>query len=212
MYKVYDVSMTIHDEMPVYKNKPEKKPVIRVVQDFDSGSARESRVDLDVHTGTHVDSPLHMLPEGGTMETLSIERLTGTCRVLDLSGVEGGITQKDLESKEIRSGEFLLLKTRNSREERFDPEFIYLAEDGARYCCEKGVRGVGIDALGIERNQPGHPTHKQLFRAGILIIEGLRLAEVPEGSYFMVAAPIKLRDTEAAPARVLLFDGLTEQG
>lgn len=207
--KIYDISMTIHEGMQVYKNKESKKPKIAVVQDFDTSPARESRIDLDVHTGTHVDSPLHMLPEGGTMEVLSLETLVGEARVLDLSHVEDGVTAADLEKFNVQAGEFLLLKTRNSASEEFDFEFIFLKEDGAKYLAEKRVRGVGIDGLGIERSQPGHPTHKTLFHSDVVIIEGLRLQEVPEGTYFMVAAPIKLMETEAAPARVLLLDGVT---
>ncbi|WP_091836733.1 cyclase family protein [Marininema halotolerans] len=206
--KLYDISMSIHEGMAVYKNKPEKKPTIECIQDFDTSSARESRISLDVHTGTHVDSPLHMLPEGGTMESLPLETLTGEAKVLDLSGISGGIGSADLERFEVEEGDFLLLKTKNSQRDDFDFEFVFLAEDGARWLAERKIRGVGIDALGIERNQPGHPTHKSLFHAGVVIIEGLRLSEVPEGIYFMVAAPIKLIDTEAAPARVLLFDGI----
>jgi arylformamidase len=206
--KIYDISMPIKEGMPVYKNKEEKKPNIRVVQDFDTATARESRIDMDVHCGTHVDSPLHMLPEGGTMETIPLERLVGPCRVLDLTEINGGIRQSDLERFEIENGEFLLFKTKNSFTDAFDFEFVYLAEDGAKYLIEKGIKGVGIDALGIERAQPGHPTHKSLFRADIIIIEGLRLREVPEGRYFMVAAPLKLVHTEAAPARVLLIEGI----
>lgn len=206
--KIFDISMPIVENMPVYKNKEEKKPRIRVVQDFDTATARESRIDMDVHTGTHIDSPLHMLPDGGTMATIPLERLVGACRVLDLTDVQGGITKKHLEKWEIHQGESLLLKTQNSFKDEFDFEFIYLAEDGAQYLVEKGVRLVGIDALGIERSQPGHPTHKTLFQANVIIIEGLRLKEVSEGRYFMVAAPIKLVDTEAAPARVLLIEGI----
>jgi len=206
--KIYDISMPIVEGMPVYKNKEEKKPRIRVVQDFDTATARESRIDMDVHTGTHVDSPLHMLPDGGTMETIPLERLVGPCRVLDLTHVEGGIAKAHLEKWDIQAGESLLFKTRNSFQDEFDFEFVYLAEDGAHHLAEKGVRLVGIDALGIERSQPGHPTHKTLFRADVIIMEGLRLKEVPEGRYFMVAAPIKLVNTEAAPARVLLLEGI----
>lgn len=206
--KIFDISMPIVENMPVYKNKEEKKPRIRVVQDFDTATARESRIDMDVHTGTHIDSPLHMLPDGGTMATIPLERLVGACRVLDLTDVQGGITKEHLEKWEIHQGESLLLKTQNSFKDEFDFEFIYLAEDGAQYLVEKGVRLVGIDALGIERSQPGHPTHKTLFQANVIIIEGLRLKEVSEGRYFMVAAPIKLVDTEAAPARVLLIEGI----
>jgi arylformamidase len=47
-----------------------------------------------------------------------------------------------------------------------------------------------------------------LFAEDIIVIEGLRLAEVPAGRYFMVAAPIRLMETEAAPARVMLLEGL----
>ncbi|MDQ0417460.1 arylformamidase [Croceifilum oryzae] len=206
--KVYDVTMAISENMQVYKNKPEKKPSIRVVQDFDKATARESKIEMDVHTGTHIDSPLHMLPEGGTMETLSLETLIGSSKVLDMTHVTDGVRKPDLEKHEIGEGDFILLKTRNSMEEEFNFEFIYLAECGAKYLAEKKIRGVGIDALGVERAQPGHPTHKTLFHAGVLIIEGLRLAEVPEGEYFMVAAPLKVMETEAAPARVLLFEGI----
>jgi arylformamidase len=150
-----------------------------------------------------------MLPDGGTMEVIPIDQLVGEARVLDLSHVEDGITAADLEKFNIQPNDFVLLKTKNSYTDQFDFEFIYLKEDGAKYLVEKGVRGVGIDALGIERSQQGHPTHKTLFRSNVTIIEGLRLQEVPEGTYFMVAAPIKLLETEAAPARVLLLEGIS---
>lgn len=69
------------------------------------------------------------------------------------------------------------------------------------------MRGVGIDSLGIERSQEGHPTHKTLFNNSIIIVEGLRLKEVVEGEYFMVIAPLKLEGTDGSPARALLIDG-----
>lgn len=204
-YKVYDVSMPIFNGMPVYKDKPTKQPNISIVQDFDTATARESRLDMDVHCGTHVDSPLHMVPEGGTMETVAFEKMVGPCRVLDLTHVEGGITREHLEAQTVEANDFLILKTKNSHESAFNLEFVYLSVDGATYCVEKGIRGVGIDALGIERSQPGHPTHKTLFQGDIVIMEGLRLADVPAGQYFLCGAPIKLLETEAAPARVYLL-------
>ena len=68
----------------------------------------------------------------------------------------------------------------------------------------KEIKGVGIDALGIERNQT--PTHKLLLGAGIIIIEGLRLKDVPEGEYFLIALPLKIKDVEAAPTRAILVE------
>lgn len=205
MFKIYDVSMSIQEGMTVYKNKPEKQPSFETVQ---NNYVSETRVSLDVHTGTHVDAPLHMVVSGETMESIPLEHLVGPCRVLDLSHVKDGITEEDLEPFNVQEEEFLLLKTANSQEESFNPDFIYVKEGAARLLVEKRVKGVGIDALGIERSQPGHPTHKALFGAKIIIIEGLRLSEVPEGSYFMMAAPIKLIGTDAAPARVVLIEGL----
>lgn len=209
MYKIYDISMPIHYGMVTYKNKQAKQPNIRVVQDFSQASAYESRIDMDMHTGTHVDSPLHMLPDGGTMASISIERLIGSCRVLDLTEVQDHITRDDLVRFAPKKEEFILLKTRNSLCDDFGEDFVFLAADGAQYLAEVGVRGVGIDAPGVERDQSGHPTHKALFAVDSVIVEGLRLGDVPGGEYFMVIAPIKVLETEAAPARALLFSGIT---
>ena len=203
--KMYDVTGTIYEGMTVYKNKPEKQPKLNQVT---NGYVTETRLELDVHSGTHIDAPLHMVVKGDTFETIPMENLVGQCKVFDLTDVEDGISKKDLEKFEIIKDDFILLKTKNSFEDTFNFDFIYLAQDGAEYLSELGVRGVGIDTLGIERSQEGHPTHKTLFTNNIIIIEGLRLKEIEQREYFMVAAPLKLVGTDGAPARVLLFEGL----
>ncbi|WP_108585194.1 cyclase family protein [Paenisporosarcina sp. OV554] len=203
--KMYDVTGTIYEEMTVYKNKPEKQPKLNQVT---TGYVTETRLELDVHTGTHIDAPLHMVVGGDTFETIAMDDLVGQCKVFDLTQVDDGISKKDLEKFEIQKDDFVFLKTKNSYEETFNFDFIYLAQDGAEYLTQLGVRGVGIDTLGIERSQEGHPTHKTLFAKKIIIIEGLRLKEINQGEYFMVAAPLKLVGTDGSPARVLLFEGL----
>ncbi|MBT2570054.1 cyclase family protein [Planococcus sp. ISL-110] len=204
--KIYDVTGTIFEGMAVYKNKPEKQPKI---DQRTTGYVTETRLELDVHTGTHIDAPLHMKVDGETFESISLDKLVGTCKVLDLTGVENGISKADLEAFELEKEDFVFFKTKNSFDENFNFEFVFLAEDGANYLAELGIRGVGIDALGVERSQEGHPTHKTLFASDIIIIEGLQLKEVEQGEYFMVAAPLKLTGTDASPARVLLFEGLS---
>ncbi|GIP40866.1 cyclase [Paenibacillus sp. J31TS4] len=205
MFKLYDISMTIQPGMQVYKNKEEKKPEIRTVQSHAEGKPHESRLSLDTHTGTHLDAPLHMIADGATIETIPLESLVGTCRVLDLTHVEDSIGRADLERHGVQPGEWLLFKTRNSLSEEFDFEFVYLNQEGAAYLSEIGVRGVGTDGLGIERAQPGHVTHKTLMNAGALVVEGLRLRDVPAGTYFLVVAPLKLTGIDAAPARAFLI-------
>ncbi|MBB5326276.1 arylformamidase [Anoxybacillus tepidamans] len=203
MMKMYDVTAPIFEGMPVYKNKPEKQPKLTTVT---NDYVTESRIDMDVHTGTHIDAPLHMVKNGETFETISLEKLVGSCKVVDVTNVNDKITKDDLIHFDIQENDFILFKTKNSFDNAFNFEFIYVAEDAAAYLAEKRIRGVGIDALGVERNQPGHPTHKTLFGSGIIVIEGLRLKDVPAGEYWMVAAPLKLVGTDAAPARVLLFE------
>lgn len=205
--KMHDVTGTIYEGMTVYKDKPEKQPTLNTNT---NGYVTETRMELDVHTGTHIDAPLHMLVKGDTFESIPLDSLVGQCKVFDLTNVEDGITKKDLEAFDIQQGDFIFFKTKNSFEEAFNFEFIYLKQDGAEYLSEIGIRGAGTDALGIERSQEGHPTHKTLFNNEVIIIEGLRLAEIEQGEYFMVAAPLKLKGTDASPARVLLFEGLSE--
>ncbi|MEO3946802.1 cyclase family protein [Gorillibacterium sp. CAU 1737] len=203
--KIYDISMTIQADMQVYKNKDEKRPAFTTMSDHVTGKAHETRIALDAHTGTHIDAPLHMIAEGATIESIPLESLVGPARVLDLTGVQDGISRADLEPFAIQPGEWLLFKTRNSLSEEFDFEFIYLKEDGAVYLSEIGVKGVGTDGLGIERAQPNYGTHRTLLAKNVQVVEGLRLKDVPGGSYFLVIAPLKLTGIEAAPARAFLF-------
>ena len=83
---------------------------------------------------------------------------------------------------------------------------MYLEASGAAYLAEKKVKAVGIDYLGIEHSQPGHPTHENLLNADIVVIEGLRLHHVQPGSYFFVCLPLNMIGTEAAPARAILME------
>lgn len=202
--KLYDISMAIHPGMPVYGNREEKRPVWTVQQDYSSGSVYESGIQMNMHNGTHIDAPLHMLEGGKTMEGYGLEQFITPCRVLDLMTCTDRITASDLADKAIHPGDFVLLKTRNSLNEAFDPGFVYLELSGAEYLKASAIKGVGIDSLGIERSQPGHPTHKTLLGSGIVILEGLRLADIEEGDYLLLAAPLKIKGTEAAPARAVL--------
>lgn len=91
---MYDVTSTIYEGMTVYKNKPEKQPKFNRVT---NGYVTETRMELDVHSGTHVDAPLHMVVDGDTFETVPMEDLVGQAKLFDLTNVEDGITKADLE-------------------------------------------------------------------------------------------------------------------
>jgi arylformamidase len=206
MMKIYDISMKIFCEMPVYKGKESKRPIIKVASDFTSGTVYETKLEMNMHTGTHVDRSLHLLQGGSTIETLDLSKVITKCKVFDFKDVEERITKEQLSKKSIDRNDFIILKTKNSFEDILEGEFIYLDKTGAEYLRSKNIKGVGIDALGIERNQPEHETHKILLGAGIVILEGLRLKDVEEGEYLLAAAPINVVGCEAAPVRAVLIE------
>ena len=205
---IYDISMTIEKNMGVYKDKEEKRPIIRLEKQIPKDSINESSMYMNLHTGTHIDAPYHVDIIGDTIETMDLNKLVTKCRVLDLTFVVDGITKEDLIDKAIKPGEFLLLKTKNSFTEEFEPDFVFVKKSGAEYLAEKGIIGVAIDSFGIERSQPEHETHKILFSKGIIIIEGVRLKEIEEAEYLMCALPLKIKGVDGAPARIVLIKDL----
>lgn len=204
--RIIDISMTIEAGIQVWENDERKKPGITNVSNHDQGLPHESRLDMNVHTGTHVDAPLHMLAGGETIETITLEQLCGPARVVDLTHVKDHVGKSDLVPFSIRRGERILFKTSSSYSDSYDPAFPFLDAEGAAYLAEIGVALVGTDALGIERAQPEFPTHRTLMRGGGVIVEGLRLAHVEPGSYTLVIAPLKLSGIDAAPARAFLLE------
>ena len=204
--KLYDISMTIEASMAVYKNKEAKKPKFFQSADFSVQGVYETDLTLNLHTGTHIDFPLHTLPGGKTSDSERLEDYLGKAKVLDLSHVDFAIEKSDLVHFNIEKGDFILLKTRNSLQDSFDVEFVYLAHSAALYLAESGIRGVGIDTLGIERNQPNHPTHDTLLSHDIIILEGLRLKEIEPKTYQLLALPLKIRGVEASLCRAVLLE------
>ena len=204
--KIYDISMPISKDMQVYKNRETMKPDLEVVRDFGSASAYESRLCIHLHTGTHMDAPLHMIEGGETIDKLDLEKVITWCKVIDVTHVQSGITRKDLEDRGIEQGDFVLLKTKNSFSDAFLDAFVFVEKSGAAFLKEAGICGVGIDSLGIERSQPGHETHITLLGNGIPVLEGLRLKDIAPGRYFLMAVPVLISGAEAAPVRALLLD------
>ena len=91
--KIWDVSMDIHPDMPVWKGRVVKRPIFTITRDYvDGQEARETRVEMDMHTGTHIDAPLHFVYQGQTMDGIPIEQLVRKAKVVDLTHVHDAIS------------------------------------------------------------------------------------------------------------------------
>jgi arylformamidase len=206
---MYDISMTIESDMLVYKGKDEIRPEINAYRTFENGDVHESELKMPLHTGTHLDAPLHMLENGADSSIFFAENPFYKAQLLDLSYIEDKITAEDLKDFDIEDKTFLLLKTKNSEPgylEKTPEKFIYLDYSGADYLLEKNVKGIGIDSNGIERNQADHPTHINLLKNNVKILEGVRLNNVPEGKYVLLLSLLKIAKSDGVPARAYLFE------
>jgi arylformamidase len=204
--KLYDVSMTISPFMPVYKNREAKKPKWIPSASFEQNGVEETDLQINLHTGTHVDYPRHVVKNGRVSDDFDVSNFVGDALVVDCTHVSDAILIKDLERADVKAGDWVFLHTTSSDHETFDFNFPYLSAEAAKWLRDHFVRGVGIDALGIERGQAGHPAHHALLDEGIFIIEGLRLKGVPAGRYHFVGAPLKIQGVEASLMRALLFE------
>jgi arylformamidase len=188
---------------------PDNPPIelVRVMDIAKGDAATNSRLSLGVHTGTHVDAPVHFLADGAGVDEIPFDRLLGEARVVEV-GDAPSIGAAQLRSVDPRPGERLLFKTQNSarcwKADRFLSDFVYLSLEGAALLAERRVRTVGIDYLSIAGMHEGVPTHRALLEQGICIIEGLDLSSAKPGSYELLCLPLRLAGADGAPARVLL--------
>jgi arylformamidase len=201
--EIFDVSVPIRNGMIVYEGDPEVR-LERVVSIAAGAHVNISRVDLGVHSGTHVDAPLHFIDAGAGVETLPLDALVGPAHVVDATAVERALDGPALRRLALPDGaERLLFKTTNSQLwelDRFADEFVSFREDGARALIERGVRLVGIDYLSVG----DEGAHVALLGAGVVPLEGLDLRHIEPGPYTLICLPLKLVGSDGAPARTLL--------
>lgn len=205
--KIYDISWPLDSRTTGYKNK--KVLTIEHRKTFEQDQFRETSIMLDTHGGTHIDAPSHFIQDGNSIEKINLNNLIGPCKVIDLMHIADAIKAEDLQQVDIVAGDRIILKTKNSLlayDAPFEPNFIYFDHSAACYLADKKIIAVGIDYLGIERNQPAHETHITLMNADIIIIEGLRLAQINPGSYMLYCLPLALQELEGAPARAVLIE------
>jgi len=205
--RLVDVSVVLKPGLAAYPGNPEFEmtPVKRVAE---GASSNVSRLVMGTHTGTHVDAPRHFFDDRAGVEALPLELLVGRARVIDLPH-RGGITQAHLSAAGLREDLRVLLRTPNSAlwnsSQGFYKDYTYLTGDGAAFLVAQGVKVVGIDYLSVEQfKKPGAPAHHALLGAGVIVIEGLDLSDTEAGHYEMYCLPLRVKDGDGAPARVVL--------
>jgi arylformamidase len=202
-----DISVPVHNGMVHWPGDPDFH--IERAEDQDKGDvATVSRMTLGVHTGTHMDAPLHFIRGARSIDQMPLDATVGPARVIPIADPRS-IKRDELTRHDIGAGERILFKTRNSagawKTGAFDEDFVFISADAARYLADLRVRTVGVDYLSVGGfREDGPETHHVLLGAGIWIIEGLDLSAVEPGDYELVCLPLRLIGSEGSPARAML--------
>ncbi len=170
---------------------------------------QSSWIEMSAHSFTHVDAPLHKLPNGSPLSEVPLSKFYGETAVVDLTFKEANeeITSEDLEKKgkHIREGDIVLLKTNWQLKQSLESKEFwdcnpFLGMDGAKWLIKKGSKTIGFDFPLVT-----NPEHIEFFRAGIVLIEYLtNLDKIKQDRILLYALPLKIEYRfEGAPARVI---------
>jgi arylformamidase len=201
------VTVSLRDGMVRWPDNPPVR--IKRVQDMDRGDdCNLTSLSLGVHSGTHMDAPVHFSRRGLGIDAMPLAATVGPARVIAIRDRES-ITPEELRRHRLRRGERVLFKTRNSprcwRTDDFVEDFVHLTVEAARYLAARRIMTVGVDYLSVAGyRQDTVATHKALLDAGVWIIEGLDLTKVRAGRYELLCLPVKIAGGDGAPARAFL--------
>ena len=202
-----DISVPVRSGMVHWPGDPEFQ--IERALDMERGDpCTVSRVSLGVHTGTHMDAPLHFIRSGASIDRMPLTATVGPARVVRILDEES-IKPGELERHRIQKGERILFRTSNSdrgwKTDTFVEDFVYISQEAARYLADRKIASVGVDYLSVGGfTKDGPETHRALLSAGIWVIEGLNLSGVDPGDYELICLPLRLMGAEGSPARAIV--------
>ncbi len=202
-----DISVTLYNGMAGWPGD-EKFNMERTFEIGKGSACNVSKYTMSSHAGTHIDPPYHFLPDGISLDKMEISSTVGPARVIEIQDRES-VKPAELAKHRIRRGERLLFKTVNSEKcwktREFVKDFVHISPEAATLIAQTGVLAIGIDYLsagGYENN--GDLTHMKLMERGVWIIEGLDLSGISPGKYEMICLPLKILNSDGAPARAII--------
>jgi arylformamidase len=201
-----DISLPIREGMIVYEGDPDISVTSALALDR-GDPANVSRLTLGSHTGTHMDAPRHFIAGASGIDTVPLDTLIGPALVAEVDA-ERLIEPSHLAGLPLADHRRVLLKTRNSAlwdRPAFSRDYVALSLAGARLMIERGVKLVGVDYLSVEAfGAEGHPVHKTLLGAGMVILEGLDFRRVTPGVYELYCLPLRIAGGDGSPCRAVL--------
>lgn len=189
--KIYDITQELFS-CEVYPGDPEpKKETLCSIATGDVCNL--TALSLCAHNGTHIDAPYHFYDEGKTVDKIPLEKLIGNCFVFEHSGLVTDIDAKAMLGK-AEGCKKILIKGDAT-----------VTLEAAEVFAEAELDLIGNESQTVGPNDAPMAVHKVLLAKEIVLLEGIRLSDVPEGRYLLNAAPINLGGCDGAPCRATLL-------
>jgi arylformamidase len=217
--RIHDLSQPVFSNCPQYPDVNPRPVQVRLLYMLAVQGVNKEIVELSTHSGTHCDAPYHFFADGATIDEIPLETYVGSATILDLRGKLPGspIERGEIErlGGRINAGDIVLLNTgwghKRSNTKEFLTEYVYLGGEAAQYLVDRGVKGVGIDAVslgGYGDPKKAGPSHKTMLGNGKFVVEELYFPDevMDEKARLFVAAPVKLQGTGGAWTRAMLWE------
>ena len=195
--KIYDISQEVFG-CQVYPDDP--LPEKKILKSMNKGEVYNlTAFNMCAHNGTHIDAPFHFVKDGKTVDEICIETFVGMAYVAEHHGIvtgDGAIEIIEKAKKQnIEAAKRILIKG--------DAE---VSLEAAKVFASSDVLLLGNESQTIGPQNAPMAVHLVLLSANVILLEGIRLSEVPEGVYFLNAAPLNLSGADGSPCRAILID------
>ena len=193
--KIYDISQEVFG-CQVYPGDPEPKR--KTLCSIENGDACNlTSFSMCAHNGTHIDAPFHFINEGKTVDKMGLEPFVGLAYVAEHKDIVSGDDAKKIIEKARAQNEEaskrILLKGD-----------LEVSLEAAKVFASSQILLLGNESQTVGPKDAPMAVHLELLDKGVVLLEGIRLGKVPEGVYFLNAAPLNLAGADGSPCRALL--------
>lgn len=195
--KIYDISQEIFG-CKVFPGDPTpKKVIINSMKNGDLYNLTE--FSMCAHNGTHVDAPFHFFKDGKAIDSIGLESFVGMAYVTEHNGVvsadDASRIIKKAQGQSAEASKRILIKG--------DAE---VSAEAAKIFAKSNILLLGNESQTVGPENAPMEVHQILLSVGTVLLEGIRLTSVPDGVYFLNAAPLNLGNADGAPCRAVLID------
>jgi len=195
--KIYDISQEVFS-CQVYPDDP--TPEKKTLKSMEKGEVYNlTAFSMCAHNGTHIDAPFHFFKDGNTVDKICLESFVGMAYVVEHHGIVTGDDAveiiENVKKQNPKAAKRILIK--GDVEVSLDASKVFASSD---------ILLLGNESQTIGPEDAPMPVHLVLLGANVILLEGIRLADVSEGVYLLNAAPLNLSGADGSPCRAVLID------